>query len=137
MRDFAPGGVWPILHYDDSHAARRFLVDVLGFGEVTVVVGEQDEIAHGELRWPTGGSLVFGWTGHHDSVHGGLPTGSNAIYLVTDDVDAIHDRAVAAGAAVANAPHRTAFGSGGEAYAATVRDPAGNLWTVGTYRGLP
>ncbi|MEU0740254.1 VOC family protein [Streptomyces sp. NPDC006134] len=54
---------------------------------------------------------------------------------MSDDVDAVHRRVVDAGGEVLEAPHETRFGSGAAAYVCTVRDPEGNLWTFGTYRG--
>jgi uncharacterized glyoxalase superfamily protein PhnB len=127
--------VWPILHYRDTQAARRFLVDVLGFEEAVAATNERNEIMHAEMRWPTGGGLVFGSTSHTDGVHGRMKAGSSAIYIATDDVDAVHRRTRAAGAEVVQPPTTTTFGSGAEAYVFTVRDPEGNLWTFGTYRG--
>jgi uncharacterized glyoxalase superfamily protein PhnB len=125
--------VWPILHYDDTEAARHFLVEVVGFREAVVVRDEVGDVVHAELRWPGGGTVLFGGTKHTESVHGGLTAG--ALYLVTDDVDAVHGRLAAAGADVVAPPHETQFAAGGPAYACTVRDPEGNLWTFGTYRG--
>jgi uncharacterized glyoxalase superfamily protein PhnB len=53
--------------------------------------------------------------------------------VVTDEPDALHDRAVAAGAEVVAPLHDTDYGSRDFA----VRDPEGNLWSFGTYRGEP
>lgn len=131
----APSSLWPVLHYDDTAAAHRFLVEVLGFREAVVVRDDEGDIVHAELRWPGGGALLFGGTKHTDSVHGGLKAG--ALYLVTDDVDAVHARVVAAGGDVVAAPHVTEFGAGGPTSAFSARDTEGNLWTVGTYRGAP
>jgi uncharacterized glyoxalase superfamily protein PhnB len=66
-----------------------------------------------------------------------MRAGSSATYVVTDDVDGVHARAVAAGAEIVNAPHATAFGTGEETRVFTARDPEGNHWTFGTYRGAP
>lgn len=136
MRDQPGCSIWPVLHYDDTNSALEFLVHVLGFHQALAVPDAEGDIVHAELRWPGGGTVVFGSTKHTDSVHGGMPAGANAVYIVTDEVDAVHDRAQRAGADVVNPPHHTKFGSGGEAYAFTTRDPEGNLWTFGTYRGV-
>ena len=130
--------LWPVLHYDDTNRALRFLVQVLGFREVLVVRDDEGDVVHAELGWPGGGSLVFGPTKHVDSVHGAMKAGTSACYLVTDDVDAVHER-VARGeqGAVVQAPNATRFGSNADVYACTVRDPEGSLWTFGTYRGAP
>lgn len=125
--------LWPILHYDDTEAARRFLVDVVGFREAVVVRDDAGDIVHAELRWPGGGALLFGGTKHVDGIHAGLRAA--ALYIITDDVDAVHDRVRRAGGEVVQPPHTTEFGSGGPTYAFTTLDTEGNMWTFGTYRG--
>ncbi|KFG72656.1 VOC family protein [Streptomyces mutabilis] len=135
--DALPSSVWPVLHYDDTKEALRFLVGVLGFEQVVAAPDEHGGIGHAELRWPGGGALVFGSTRHTDSVHGQMRAGSSAVYVVSDDVDAVHQRVVDAGGEVLEAPHQTRFGSGAAAYVCTVQDPEGNLWTFGTYCGPP
>jgi uncharacterized glyoxalase superfamily protein PhnB len=50
-----------------------------------------------------------------------------------DDTDALYARAKAAGAEIIRAPFDTEYGS--RDFAA--RDPEGNLWSFGTYRGEP
>ncbi|PCG86739.1 glyoxalase [Streptomyces sp. WZ.A104] len=132
-RDASLSSVWPVLHYDDTKAALRFLVDVLGFEQVVAVPDEYGGIGHAELRWTGGGALVFGSTRHTDSVHGRMRAGTSAVYVVSDDVDAVYRRVVGVGGEVVEAPHETRFGSGAAAYVCTVRDPEGNLWTFGTY----
>lgn len=125
--------VWPILHYDDTEAARRFLVDVVGFREAVVVRDDGGDIVHAELRWPAGGALLFGGTRHVDGVHAGLRAA--ALYIATDDVDAVHERVQRDGGDIIRSPERTEFGAGGPAYAFTMLDTEGNMWTFGTYRG--
>ena len=102
-----------------------------------MVAGEDDEVVHAELRWPEGGAVVFGSTRHTDGIHGRMRAGTAASYVVADDVDVVHARAVRAGADIVEPPHETAFGSGVATRAFTARDPEGNLWTFGTYRGAP
>lgn len=128
--------VWPVLHYDDTNAALRFLVDVLGFQALVTVPDADGDIVHAELRWPEGGTVVFGSTKHKDSVHGRMPPGVNAVYIATKQVDAVHERACQAKAVVAEPPQHAQFGSGGSSYLVTIEDPERNLWTFGTYRGL-
>jgi uncharacterized glyoxalase superfamily protein PhnB len=53
--------------------------------------------------------------------------------VVTSDPDAVHARAVAAGAEITAALHETDYGS--RDFAA--RDPEGNRWSFGTYAGEP
>ncbi len=57
-------------------------------------------------------------------------TGRAVLYLAVDNVDAHHDRAVAAGAEIIYGLTDQPYGS--REYAA--RDPEGNVWSFGTYR---
>lgn len=126
--------VWPALRYDDAPAAIRFLVDVLGFAETLVVPGPDGTVAHAELRWPEGGAVMLGSTGFPaDGVHDAMKPGSSAIYVVSDRVDDIHAKVADAGAVITVDLHDTEFGS----HTFSLRDPEGNAWTVGTYRGAP
>jgi len=122
-------GLWPCLTYVDAPAAIRFLVDALGFEERARHPGEREgEVAHAELRWPEGGGVMLG------SVRpGGLPApaGTGLVYGQTADPDALHDRAVAAGAEVVRGLQDTDYGSREFA----VRDPEGVVWSFGTYAG--
>jgi uncharacterized glyoxalase superfamily protein PhnB len=127
--------VWPILHYHDTGRVLEFLVHAFGFHETLAVADDDGDIIHAELAWPGGGAIVFGSTKHTGGVHGEMRPGTNACYVVADDIDAVHQRASAAGAEIIQPPHETTFGSGVATRAFTARDPEGNLWTFGTYRG--
>lgn len=120
--------VWPSLRYDDAPAGLRFLVDVFGFREVLVVPDDNGDITHSQLRWPEGGGVMLGSVAHCE---GQKSTGVGATYVVTDKVDEVHQRCVHAGAAVTTGLEDTDYGS----HTFTVRDPEGNIWTFGTYRG--
>ena len=60
-----------------------------------------------------------------------LRSGTFGVYVVTDNPDALHDRALAAGATLVRALNDTDYGSREFA----VKDPEGNRWSFGTYRG--
>lgn len=62
-----------------------------------------------------------------------LVPGSFGGYAVTDEPDALLERARAAGAEVTMEIHETDYGSRDFA----IRDPEGNRWSFGTYRGEP
>jgi uncharacterized glyoxalase superfamily protein PhnB len=127
--------VWPVLHYHDTERALRFLAEAFGFRVELAVKDEDGDVVHAELRWAEGGAVVFGSTKHVGGVHSGMGPGGGATYVVTDEVDAVHERAAAVGAEVVQPPADTTFGSGVPTRAFTARDPEGNLWTFGTYRG--
>lgn len=129
--------VWPVLHYDDTNAALAFLTEAFGFRDALVAKDAEGSVIHAELRWPEGGAVVFGSTRHDDGVHGGVRAGSGAVYVSTDRIDETCERARQADAEIVESPHETEFGSGAATRAFTARDPEGNLWTFGTYRGAP
>jgi len=127
--------LWPVLHYEDTDRALAFLTGAFGFEPGAVVRDEAGRVVHAELHRPGGGSLVFGWAERGAGVHADLRVGAAASYVATDAVEALHARARDAGAEIVQAPHETAFGTGAPTRAFTARDPEGNLWTFGTYRG--
>jgi uncharacterized glyoxalase superfamily protein PhnB len=81
------------------------------------------------------GSVRDGDTDAHGQDQGSTPTrpGTFGAYVVTDDVDAVYQRAKAAGAEIIAEPYDTGYGSHDFAAA----DPEGNRWSFGTYRGEP
>jgi uncharacterized glyoxalase superfamily protein PhnB len=134
MNDTAPTPqVWPTLRARDARALIRFLVDVVGFRE-TVVYGEGDQVHHAQLSWPLGGGVMLG-SARPASADDPWPLqpGSFGAYVVADDIDGLHARVAAAGAEVTAPPHDTDYGSRDFA----IRDPEGNRWSFGTYRGEP
>jgi len=128
-----PPQVWPTLRARDARALIAFLVDAFGFEE-TVVYGDGDRVDHAELSWPPGGGIMLGSARETDEASSGpVPAGSFSAYVVTDDPDTLHERAAKAGAEVIMDLHDTDYGSRDFA----VRDPEGNRWSFGTYRGEP
>jgi uncharacterized glyoxalase superfamily protein PhnB len=125
-----PPQMWPTLMARDGRVMVRFLVDAFGFEEI-VVHGEGDRVDHAELAWPPGGSIMLGSA--RDSGTGERPQGSFGVYAVTDEPDALFERAIAAGAKVVRELSDTDYGSREFA----VADPEGNQWSFGTYRGAP
>jgi uncharacterized glyoxalase superfamily protein PhnB len=132
MSDNAPS-VWPCLSYRDAPAAIEFLTKAFGFEVRGVYAREGDPsvIEHAELRWPLGGGVMFGTAGKDDSPFGRRVPGTDAVYVVCDEPDALFQQATAAGAEVVRGLVDEDYGSRGF----TVRDPEGNLWSFGTYRG--
>jgi uncharacterized glyoxalase superfamily protein PhnB len=129
-----PPQVWPTVRARDARALIRFLVDAFGFEE-TVVYGEGDVVHHAQLSWPHGGGIMLGSAREGTAGEDPWPVqpGSLGAYVVTDDPDGLFARATAAGAEVITGLHETDYGSRDFA----VRDPEGNRWSFGTYRGEP
>lgn len=124
--------IWPCLNYRDALGAIRFLVDVVGFHEAAVHTSDDGRhVQHAELTWPEGGGVMLGSAKDDGTPFEQLPTGAFGVYVVTDRPDEVHQRAVAAGADVVS-PLRDRDHGGRDV---TIRDPEGNLWSFGIYRG--
>ncbi len=133
--------MWPSLRSHDARALIDFLVEAFGFVE-KFVVNSDDEIGivHAQLTWPLGGGIMLGDIGMHservDSSRRApfddiAPSGPVSIYLVTDEPDDLHDRAVEAGAEIVTPLFDEEYGSRGF----SCKDIDGNLWSFGTYTG--
>jgi uncharacterized glyoxalase superfamily protein PhnB len=125
--------IWPTLLYDDAPAAIEFLVDAFGFTEALVVKNEHDSqvIEHAQLRWPEGGGVMLGSASRQHNPFSQRPTGAGSVYVVTDDPDGLHRRAMARGATLFHELRDEEYGSRGF----SVTDPEGNVWSFGTYSG--
>jgi uncharacterized glyoxalase superfamily protein PhnB len=122
--------VWPSFVARNARALVDFCVEAFGF-TISAMYGDGDHIDHCELLWPLGGGVMLG-DDHFDG-KGERPRqpGTFSVYIVTDGPDSLYERALAAGATHVRGPNDTDYGSREFA----VKDPEGNLWTFGTYRG--
>ena len=126
--------VIPALRYRDAPAAIEWLCTVLGFQRKAVYDGPNGTIGHAELTL-NGGMIMLGSA--KDDEHAerfkspdqidGVET--RGAYIVVDDADAAHARAMAAGAPIIRPLQDTPYGSREFA----LRDPEGHSWSVGTY----
>ena len=122
-------GAFPIVPYSDPRAAIGWLERAFGAVATAVHPPEPDQpLVHAEVRVGTGIVML----NDADRADGGpftLP-GPILVYVVVEDPDALHDRAVAAGAEIVRGLTDQDYGS--REFAA--RDPYGNVWSFGTYR---
>ncbi len=118
--------IYPTLRYNDAKAAVAFLTGAFGLTQEEIIANEDGTIAHAELSWE-GGVVMLGTRADPP---GDFDTGRTVLYLPVDEVDAHHDRAVAAGAEIVRGLVKQDYGS--REYAAL--DPEGNVWSFGTYR---
>ncbi|MFG2144840.1 VOC family protein [Streptomyces sp. NPDC048696] len=121
--------VCPTILYADAKAAISLLKDAFGFSEVSVYEAEDGTVLHAELASGTGvvmlGSKNRGGL-FADTMRDAGPAG---VYVVVDDVDAHHKRAVEHGVEILMEPTDQDYGS--RDYMA--RDAEGNVWSFGTY----
>jgi uncharacterized glyoxalase superfamily protein PhnB len=121
--------VFPSLRYRDAAAAIAWLERVLGMTVDVVVDGDGGLVAHAQLSHE-GSSVLLGSVDSGERLALEPRQGTAWVYLVVDEVEPHFTRAVAERADVVE-PVRNED-HGGRGY--TVRDPEGNLWSVGSYR---
>lgn len=127
MTDPSSIGAWPTLTCHDTEAMITWLTAV-GFTEHSAHRADDQTVMHAEMLWPGGGGAMLG--AFRDNPVWPQRPGTAAAYLVTDDPDAVHRAAVAAGGTSVMDVQTQDYGS----RSATVRDPEGNLWSLGDYR---
>ena len=122
------------MRYENAATAIDWLERAFAFERSSVHEGPNGEVAHAELRF--GDGLVMLGTAGENRL--GLKTArelgaaNQGVYVIVDDgIEAHHERALAAGAEVIQELEDTDYGSRNY----TVRDPEGNIWSFGTYRG--
>lgn len=123
----------PCLRYRDAPAAIDWLCRHFGFERHLVVPDEHGGIAHAQLGCGNGMLMLGSLT---DSAYGRLMRQpeqvggcTQSLYLVVEDVDALHARAIAAGAEIVIELKDEDYGGRGF----SCRDPEGHLWTFGSY----
>ena len=120
--------VYPVLKYDDAHAAIDFLERAFGFERHAIHEGEAGAIVHAELRF--GDQVVM--VSLDRRRRPGLRPGRGAPPSTSSSTRSTRctTRAKAAGAEIVMAPTDQDYGSRDF----SVRDPEGNIWSV---RDLP
>ena len=124
--------VWHCLRCSDARAVMDWLSETLGFVE-TAAYSEGEKIVHAELLWPEGGGVMLGDDRPGPDDPHASPPGSGLAYVVTADADAVYRRAESAEAEIVLEIHDTDYGD----HTFSARDPEGNVWSVGQYRGAP
>lgn len=121
--------ICPTLVYRDAKAAIKLLTEAFGFSQVAVYEGENGAVVHAELAYGNGVVMLGskGTGGVFDKAMG--DSGPSGVYVVVEDVDAHHRRAVEHGAEILMDPTDQDYGS--RDYMA--RDGEGNIWSFGTY----
>lgn len=123
--------VTPYLHVSGASAAIDFYVDVLGATERMRMPGDTpDSIGHAELQLGTGVIMLsdefpaMGALGPKSV--GGSPV---TIHVYVEDVDAVFDKALAAGARVLEEPTNQFYGDRSGQF----EDPFGHRWNVASH----
>ncbi len=124
----------PCLRYRDAPAAIDWLCEAFGFERQLVVPNPDGSIAHAQLAFGNGMVMLgsafdteFGRLMTQPDAIGGVQTQTS--YLLVNDADHAHARALAAGAAIVLEIKDEDYGGRGF----TCRDPEGHIWSIGTY----
>ncbi|OII59489.1 MULTISPECIES: VOC family protein [unclassified Streptomyces] len=121
--------MYPTVLYEDAKAAVETLTEAFGFTRRSLYEDEGGRVVHAELSYGNG-TVMLGSRGGDGAfakaMEGAGPTG---VYVVVQDVDAHHARAVRHGVEILMPPTDQDYGS--RDYMA--RDAEGNVWSFGTY----
>jgi uncharacterized glyoxalase superfamily protein PhnB len=127
--------VTPSVVYNDPRRGIKWLTEVLGLRLKSLYETPDKQVAFAELVWRTG--IVF-VSGRPPADNAWSKVGVASISLVAEDAEAVgnaYQRATSAGADVVSEIHvakTPAFPEGSTQF--DLRDPEGNLWTVGTFQ---
>lgn len=123
--------VWPTLQAHDAPKLIDYYVDTFGM-VLAARYGEGDTVDHAQLLWPEGsGGIMLGT--HKPGAEWCREPGTAGGYIVTADPGVLFERVRENGADIIRPLAVTDYGANEFA----VRDPEGNLWSFGDYRGEP
>ena len=123
----------PTLRYRDARTMIDWLARAFGFEPNMVVDDDDGGIAHAQLTH--GNAMIMLGTARDDEIGRIMRTAaelggtSQSAYIIVPDVDAVAERARAAGAEMLIEPRDEGYGGRGF----TCRDPEGQVWNVGSY----
>lgn len=125
-------GAFAIVPYTNPREAIGWLERTFGAVATFVHPPDPDQpLMHAEVK--VGSGLVMINDADRDADSPFALPGPVLLYVTVDDPDALHDRAVSAGAKIVMGLTDQDYGS--REFAA--RDPHGNVWSFGTYRPNP
>ncbi|MEZ5996221.1 MAG: VOC family protein [Hyphomonadaceae bacterium] len=128
---YRPKGLSSAICYVDAKAAFRWLEEAFGFEPLMVILDENDNLAHSEMKFGESVLMVGNeWSADHKSPRslGGKNTQTVHVQLERGaDIDVHCERARKAGAEILQAPDTQFYGD--RTYRA--RDPEGHIWTFG------
>ena len=131
LRVMSTQDIFPALRNRDADAALAWLTEAFGTDERDVYRDGDGSIRNAELK--LGDGLIMSGSYHEYGFLGGSPpdrrAGTISLYIAVGDPDAVHTRAMRAGAEVVRELTATDYGS----REFSVRDLEGNLWSFGTH----
>ncbi|GJM08368.1 MAG: hypothetical protein DHS20C11_06440 [Lysobacteraceae bacterium] len=124
----------PTMRYHDAASAIEWLCEAFGFVRHLVVPGENGKIAHAQLT--LGNGMIMLGSSEEDEYGELVKPLANvdspctqSPYIVVKDIDALYEKAQAAGAIIEIELKEEDYG--GKVF--SCRDPQGQLWNFGSY----
>jgi uncharacterized glyoxalase superfamily protein PhnB len=122
--------IFATFRFRDTSRMIDWLIKAFGF-TIHAKYVDGEKVAHAELAFGT--SMIM-CGDERDDAYGDIvgkaaPQGGKSLYVAVNDVDALFERASAAGATIEQEPMDRDYGS----REFICRDPEGNLWVFGTY----
>ena len=114
----------------DAAKAIEFYKKAFGAEEILNLKGPNDSVVHAEIK--IGDSIIMiaeEWPGHHVQSPGSVGGTTTTLHIYADNVDALHKRAVDAGAKENMAPADMFWGD----RFSSVSDPYGHSWSIATH----
>ncbi len=128
--------ITPYLTVKDAGASLAFYEAAFGFARRGVKEGPDGSIVHASLIWQDG-VIMLGPEGAYGSQTRSPATSGVAspvnLYVYCEDVDALFERAISAGATASFPPGDMFWGD----RACGLVDPDGHAWTFATNKGAP
>ena len=122
-------GFVPYLSYENAAEALDWLERAFGFERTLAYPGPDGKIMHAEMRFGAARLMMGSGASPTPIDPGGTSPNGHGIYVVVEDVDDHHRRAVESGARIVYPPEDTEFGT--RRYRAL--DVEGYEWSFGTY----
>jgi uncharacterized glyoxalase superfamily protein PhnB len=123
-----PVRLFAYLSYRDAPRAIAWFTRV-GFDVVRRQDDEHGGVAHAELRLGDAVFMMSSFDAEYDTPRLVGESTGRGLYLLVEDVDALYERAIAAGGTSVFEPEDTAWGT----RRARVLDPEGGEWSFGSY----
>jgi PhnB protein len=133
-KSYIPEGyhsITPYLHITGAARAIEFYKDIFGATELMQMGDASGKIAHAEIK--IGSSLVMLADDFPDmGIRGPQALGGSSVSLLlyVEDVDAVTERAVAAGAKLLSPPEDKFYGD----RMSKLEDPFGHIWAIATHK---
>ena len=124
----------PTMRYKDAPAAIVWLCNAFGFEKHLIVPGEDETIAHAQLKFGNGMIMLGSENNHEFGRFIKTPKDLNGIitqapYIIVEEIDKHYQRAISGGAEIILDIKDEDYG--GRGY--SCRDPEGHIWNFGSY----